>query len=362
MEAKHALLLVDDEENILNSLRRLFRREPFEVLTAASGMEGLDLLRAHSVSVIVSDQRMPEMVGAEFLRRSIEVAPRAVRIMLTGYADVEATVQAINKGQIYRYVTKPWNDGEMKMVVRAAAQRFDLLESNRLLTAELKETNAQLETLNSELEQRVEARTRELRSAYEENLRLTEALGLKVKELEGRDRITQYLLAVHGLEETLELVLEVISDTLEMDQAVVYLRDREGFRAAAAIGVGEAGRVLTREELGGIEPTPTHQRAFAESAERVEPVNVTDPQEPSVAPFAVVPVSRDGEVLGLIAVDRHRRAVALEDGEVRAVASFALQVAIALHDAQIQGDYNRWKGRLDDVLKGVEETDPLEDV
>ena len=129
------------------------------------------------------------MVGAEFLRRSIELAPHAVRIMLTGYADVEATVQAINKGQVYRYVTKPWNDGEMKMVVRAAAQRFDLQESNRQLTAELNKVNAQLDTLDSKLEQRVEERTRELRSAYEENLRLTEALELKVKELERSDRI-----------------------------------------------------------------------------------------------------------------------------------------------------------------------------
>jgi response regulator RpfG family c-di-GMP phosphodiesterase len=189
MEAKHALLLVDDEENILNSLRRIFRREPFEVLTAASGMEGLELLQTHTVSVIVSDQRMPKMVGAEFLRRSIELAPHAVRIMLTGYADVEATVQAINKGQVYRYVTKPWNDGEMKMVVRAAAHRFDLQESNRQLTAELNTVNAQLDTLDSKLEQRVEERTRELRSAYEENLRLTEALELKVKELERSDRI-----------------------------------------------------------------------------------------------------------------------------------------------------------------------------
>ena len=101
----------------------------------------------------------------------------------------ELIIQAINKGQVYRYVTKPWNDGEMKMVVRAAAHRFDLQESNRQLTAELNKVNAQLDTLDSKLEQRVEERTRELRSAYEENLRLTEALELKVKELERSDRI-----------------------------------------------------------------------------------------------------------------------------------------------------------------------------
>lgn len=352
MNRKHVILFVDDEVHMLASMRRLFRRESYEILTASSAAEGLDLLRDRPVSVIVSDQRMPEMGGAEFLHNSLERSPHSVRIILTGHADIEAAVQAINEGEVYRYVAKPWGDEELKGIIRAAAQRFELEESNRNLTAQLQDKNAELEAFNSLLEKRVEERTHELRVAYDENLQLTETLRLKVKELEGRDRITQHLLTVHSLQDTLDLVLRVISDTFEMDRAVIYLLGQDGLTAAAALGVS------TSE----IESTPAQRQAFTESVDRREPVNVTDPQDPSIPPFAVIPIVGDTDVLGLIEVDRSRRGVPLHDTDLQALASFAPQVAIALNDSQIQDDYASWQGQLDSALKRAEEVDPLNDI
>ena len=121
------VLLVDDEPNILLALQRLLRREPFKVLTASSGDEALKLLSQQTnVALIISDQRMPQMNGAELLRRSREYAPEAVRVLLTGYTDLGDAVNAINEGGITRYLNKPWNDNELQQVVRGAVETYGL--------------------------------------------------------------------------------------------------------------------------------------------------------------------------------------------------------------------------------------------
>jgi DNA-binding NtrC family response regulator len=129
------VLFVDDEKNILNAVKRLFMDEPFEVLTADSGAAGLDVLKQNpDIGVIVSDQRMPGMSGAEFLEQSRPVSPEAVRIVLTGYADITAAVDAINKGGAWKYLSKPWKDDHLIEVVREAAENFSLRRENRRLT------------------------------------------------------------------------------------------------------------------------------------------------------------------------------------------------------------------------------------
>jgi response regulator RpfG family c-di-GMP phosphodiesterase len=114
------LLIVDDEPNILNALRRLLRREYYEVLTANSPREAFDLLAQHSVQVVVSDQRMPDMTGTEFLARVKQIYPATVRIVLSGYTDLETLTDAINRGAIYRFLVKPWNDEELRSQLREA--------------------------------------------------------------------------------------------------------------------------------------------------------------------------------------------------------------------------------------------------
>tara|TARA_R110001583_G_scaffold149274_1_gene301229 strand:+ start:17246 stop:18562 length:1317 start_codon:yes stop_codon:yes gene_type:complete len=159
------LLLVDDEANILSSLRRLFRPQGYRVLTAESGDEALQLLAAEPVDLILSDMRMPGMTGAQLLATACERWPDTVRILLTGYADMSSTIEAINRGQIYRYVSKPWEDDDLKLLVRDALERKYLKLENERMTQTIAEQNEQLRHFNAELEARVQARTKELSEA-----------------------------------------------------------------------------------------------------------------------------------------------------------------------------------------------------
>jgi diguanylate cyclase (GGDEF)-like protein/PAS domain S-box-containing protein len=118
------LLIVDDEENILAALRRLLRREGFRVLTANSGKEGLDLLAVNRVQVIISDQRMPGMSGTEFLAIAKELYPDTIRMILSGYADLTAVTDSVNQGEVYKFMTKPWDDSSLKAIIREAFRAF----------------------------------------------------------------------------------------------------------------------------------------------------------------------------------------------------------------------------------------------
>ena len=117
---KHSLLFVDDEKRILNSLRAIFRHD-YEVLTAISGDEALAILDQRAVDVIVSDQRMPGMLGNELLSKVHIKHPQTMRILLTGFMDKEAIVESINEGEIYRFINKPWQTDKMQIIIGEAA-------------------------------------------------------------------------------------------------------------------------------------------------------------------------------------------------------------------------------------------------
>ncbi|MBC9071899.1 response regulator [Thauera sp. CAU 1555] len=163
------MLCVDDEANILSSLRRLFRPAGYRVLVAESGAAGLEMLEAEqgAVDLVISDMRMPAMDGAHFLAEVRQRWPGILRILLTGYADIESTIAAINEGQIYRYISKPWNDGEVLLTVREALERQALLHEKARLEALTARQNEELKILNAGLEEKVRERTEELRLAHE---------------------------------------------------------------------------------------------------------------------------------------------------------------------------------------------------
>jgi two-component system, sensor histidine kinase and response regulator len=140
---KHVILCVDDEEDNVDALERLLRKK-YSVLKATSGPEALALLEKEKVSLIISDQRMPKMTGVQFFAKSMKHHPEAIRILLTGYTDVEAVIDAINSGQVYKYVTKPWDPVDLANTVDKAIERYEL-------SHELKEKNRQLEAALSEL-------------------------------------------------------------------------------------------------------------------------------------------------------------------------------------------------------------------
>lgn len=157
-----ALLLVDDEPAVLGALRRLFRLQGYQVRQAASGAEGLALLREQPADLVISDMRMPEMDGAHFLEQVRNGWPDIARILLTGYADITSTIAAINRGEIHRYIAKPWDDQDLLLVVRDALHRRSLERQNAELLDLTRRQNAQLADANRTLESRVAARTAEL--------------------------------------------------------------------------------------------------------------------------------------------------------------------------------------------------------
>jgi len=166
-KATGKILFVDDEQNILSSLRRLFRSEGYEVFLATSGREGLAVLEREPIDLVVSDMRMPEMDGAAFLKQVATRWPDVIRILLTGYADITSTIAAINEGHIYRYLSKPWEDNDIKLSVRHALER-KFLERERARLAELTQRqNEELKELNSHLEDKVRARTAELKQTMD---------------------------------------------------------------------------------------------------------------------------------------------------------------------------------------------------
>ena len=161
------ILCVDDEPNILSSLRRLLRPHGYQIVVAGSGAEGLQLMEGQSFDLVVSDMRMPEMDGARFLELVRARWPDTVRILLTGYADITSTVDAINKGEIYRYISKPWDDNDLLLVVRQALETKALEREKARLEALTAQQNEELKDLNANLELKVMERTVELRQANE---------------------------------------------------------------------------------------------------------------------------------------------------------------------------------------------------
>lgn len=157
-----SLLLVDDEPSILSSLRRLLRTGGYQIHTAESGQAGLQILERQAIDLVISDMRMPEMDGAKFLEQVRQRWPATTRILLTGYSDVNSTIAAINRGEIYRYVAKPWDDSELLLVIRDALEGARLRRENSRLLALTQAQNDELKDLNASLEDKVVQRTAEI--------------------------------------------------------------------------------------------------------------------------------------------------------------------------------------------------------
>ncbi len=158
---ERTLLLVDDEENILTALNRLLRRDGYKILRAASGREGLERLAENRVGVILSDQRMPEMSGVEFLRKAKQLYPDTVRIVLSGYTELKSVTDAINEGAVYKFLTKPWEDEQLREHVREAFERYEMVLDNERLASAVVQANEALNGAKRELEKIVSQKTLE---------------------------------------------------------------------------------------------------------------------------------------------------------------------------------------------------------
>lgn len=271
----HNLLFVDDEENILSSLTRLFRREGYGIFTATSGAAGLEILKQQKISLILSDQRMPEMIGAEFLRLSREIVPDAVRIMLTGHSDINAAMEAINNGGVYRFITKPWDDEEIKLTVRDALRNYELVHENMELLELTRRQNAELKDLNQNLEKKVEERTTEVRRLYSElNESFFDAIWAFVGILEVYDHyLGGHSKRVAAMTRAIALEMGIGGNEVDIFEAAALLHDI-GLIAAPKQLLTKPTNTLSKDELPIIQQHPILGQEMLKQVANLKPVGM----------------------------------------------------------------------------------------
>lgn len=311
------ILVTDDVPANLDVLFQALDAEGYNVHVASDGPTALKVAEQSLPDLILLDVMMPGIDGYETCRQlKAQAAIRHIPVVfLTARDDLEGIVEGFESGGV-DYITKPFKKEEVLVRIQTHLERAILAR--------------RLASINEELELKVAHRTADLVR--------------KVRELEGKDRIAQHLLTFHSLEETLAVVLEVVINILELDQAVVYLANEGEFRPAAAIG-------LVGENLGDREPsrfigTSPWAQALRAATQQLGPVAAV-----AGHPAALVPIVREGELLGLIEVENPRGGGDIGDADLSTLGSFALQAAVAIQDAKVRQDPAEWEDQLDEVLE-----------
>lgn len=269
---KPKILVVDDEPDNLDLLYRTFRRE-FTVLKAESGVNALKVLAEEGeVAVIISDQRMPEMKGTEFLSKTLPQFPDTVRIILTGFTDIEDLVEAINTGQVYKYITKPWDSKELKAVVQKAATTYDLLKQ----------------------------RTEELRRAHAQMSLLTVLV-----------QVTQ---GANSLEETLTPIAQAFTESFTADNCILQLvKDSQLVATQGCYGSGNLENWLEQDPLTKAAMTSSKMQFALDIARDAQLANVTHYQESGVQGHLVIPIIYRNDMLGILSLQWHQPCSLRED-------------------------------------------------
>jgi response regulator RpfG family c-di-GMP phosphodiesterase len=240
------ILLVDDEVNITRALRRLLNScTDYEIHTATSGAEGLELLQTlPAFALIISDQRMPQMTGVEFFKEACRLHPETIRILLTGYTDINASIAAINQGAVYRYLSKPWQDDELLAAVDEAVRHYQLTQENKRLNALVAHQKEELHQWNQRLKQRVMEQTSQIRAKSdalaEKNQRLRssfdETIAVMAGLIEMRDR------KVPGHSRNVAELVGAMAETLRLDKD-------EAHRCRAAALLHDIGKIAFSDDL-----------------------------------------------------------------------------------------------------------------
>ena len=192
MKSERTVLFVDDEPNILKSLQRLLRPEEMNVLCASTGKEALEILDKTPAQVLVTDQRMPEMSGVDLLSAVRERHPEIIRMMLTGFTEIKVAVEAINHGEIYRLITKPWNDDELRATIRQAFEQAGLKDEIKRLNRVTREQNFKLQDMNRNLEEKVRERTKQLAHKHHElRTAYVQTVGALAEAVDAKDAYTR---------------------------------------------------------------------------------------------------------------------------------------------------------------------------
>jgi len=180
---KYSILYIDDEEHNLISFKSTFRRD-YNIHVTTSGQAGLEIMERHEIHLVITDQRMPEMTGIEFLEQIQPRYPDCIRMIMTGFSDMDAIIQAINKGNIYRYIAKPWSREELKITIDSAFEVYNLKIQNRTLIKDLKEANLNLEEKVEERTRQIEQQSMNITDSIHYASRIQKALMLPSEELD----------------------------------------------------------------------------------------------------------------------------------------------------------------------------------
>ncbi len=307
------ILVVDDIPANLEVLCKILEDADYHLHAATSGEQALEAVERTPPDLILLDVMMPGIDGFETCRRlkKVESTQDIPVIFVTALEETASVVEGFRVGGV-DYMVKPVQKEEVLVRVQFHLERA-------WLTRKLAERNRELAELNTVLDQQVEARTVELQS--------------KARELEARDRISQHLLAVPSLRQTLELVLAEIADVVDLERSVIYLEEHGDFRPGAAIGAVEPGKIVEQDRLDQLTPSSAFQDRINEVRDHRKTVSAADGD----SHVALIPILRDEIVLGLIEVIcKHP----VGEAELQTLSGFALQTAVAISDAQMQQEDN----------------------
>jgi signal transduction histidine kinase len=221
MNRRHTVLVVDDESDVVASVKDLLRLD-YRVLGVTRAAEGLAMLDREPVHVVMTDQRMPDITGVELLQQVREKHPDAMRLLFTGYADIRAVIDAINRGNVYRYITKPWDPDELMAIIREACERYDLIAERKQLLSELQGKNAELEAANAALRRADELKGAFIRVAsHELRTPLTILMGIGDLAMRQKDLpqpLAGYLKRMHAAGQRLQYLIDQIVGMLAAQQ------------------------------------------------------------------------------------------------------------------------------------------------
>ncbi len=286
---KTKMLVVDDELDNLDLLYRTFRRD-FQVFKADSGAQALEVLATQGeVAVIISDQRMPQMKGTEFLSKTVPQFPDTMRIILTGFTDIEDLVEAINSGQVYKYITKPWDAGELKALVHRASETYDLLKQR---TEELRRANSQTALLAA---------------------------------------LVQVAQESQSLEASLTPIATTFGERFAADGCILQLVEGNALVAAQGIysNEGSLENWLAQDPLMSTAIATQKMQASVNIPNDTNLAGVQHYQATGVEAHLIIPITHRGEVLAVLSL-QWKKPCALREDELRLIHLSAQLVAIAL--------------------------------
>jgi response regulator RpfG family c-di-GMP phosphodiesterase len=189
---EHKILVIDDEQNIINALRRVLRKEGYQIIFANSAEEGLAILEKEKISLVLSDQKLPGIQGTELLKMVKEKYPNTIRMLLTGCVDISIAQEAINKGQIFKFIIKPWDNEDLRATIKLGIENYKLKLENIRLLKQIQQQNVELMNFNKTLEEKVANRTKELKDAYGKmNKTFLDTIQSLVLAIEAKDPYTK---------------------------------------------------------------------------------------------------------------------------------------------------------------------------